>query len=69
MSDMFEAEINSENIRNAEIIVCIPSYNEADSISHPTIQADKGLKRYFGNKSSVIINCDNNSPDNTRQAF
>jgi len=51
------------------MIVCIPSYNEADSISYPTIQADKGLIKYFRDKSSVIINCDNNSPDNTKQAF
>ncbi len=69
MSDKFEKEINPENITRAEMVVCIPSYNEADSISYPVEQADKGLKDYFGDKSSVIINCDNNSPDNTRQAF
>ncbi len=69
MSDSFEAEFNPENIKTAEMVVCIPSYNEADSISYPTTQADKGLAKYFGDKSSVIINCDNNSPDNTKQAF
>ncbi len=69
MSDTFETEYNPENIKSAEMVVCIPSYKEADSISYPTIQADKGLKKYFGDKNSVIINCDNNSPDNTRQAF
>lgn len=69
MSDMFEAEINRENIRVAEIVVCIPSYNEADSISYPTTQADKGLVKYFRGNSSVIINCDNNSPDDTREVF
>ena len=69
MSDRFETEYNPENIKSVEMIVCIPSYNEADSISFPTTQADKGLTKYFGDKSSVIINCDNNSPDNTKQAF
>ncbi len=69
MSDTSETEYNPENIKSAEMVVCIPSYNEVDSISYPTIQADKGLKKYFGEKSAVIINCDNNSPDNTRQAF
>ncbi len=69
MSDTFETEYNPENIKSVEMIVCIPSYNEADSISYPTTQADKGLIKYFGDKSSVIINCDNNSPDNTKQAF
>ena len=69
MSDTFEAEFNPDNIKSAEMVVCIPSYKEADSISYPTTQADKGLKKYFGEKKAVIINCDNNSPDNTRQAF
>lgn len=69
MSDTFEAECNPENIKSVEMVVCIPSYNEADSISFPTTQADKGLTKYFGDKTSVIINCDNNSPDNTKQAF
>ncbi len=69
MTDRFEVEINPEKIKDAEIVICIPSYNEADSISYPTRQADEGLTRYFKDRSSVIINCDNNSPDNTRQAF
>ncbi len=69
MSDRFETEYNPENIKSVEMVVCIPSYNEADSIAFPTTQADKGLRKYFRDKSSVIINCDNNSPDNTRQAF
>ena len=69
MSDLFESEVNPENIENAEMVVCIPSYNEADSISYPTLQADKGLVKYFGDISSVIINCDNNSPDGTKDAF
>lgn len=69
MPDKFEGEVNQKNVKEAEIVVCIPSYKEADSISYPTIQADKGLKKYFGDKTSVIINCDNNSPDNTKEAF
>ncbi len=66
---MFKKEVNPEKIKRAEMAVCIPSYNEADSISFPTIQASEGLTKYFSDKSSVIINCDNNSPDNTKQAF
>ena len=69
MPDNVENEINPEGIKKAEMVVCIPSYNEADSISYPTTQADKGLVKYFGDKSTVIINCDNHSPDNTKQAF
>jgi glycosyltransferase involved in cell wall biosynthesis len=69
MPDSFESEVNPEKVEKAEMVLCIPSYNEADSISYPVTQASKGLTKYFGGKSSVIINCDNNSPDNTKQAF
>lgn len=69
MAEDFEAEKNPEKIKRAEMVVCIPSYNEADSIDYPLIQADKGLQRYFKDRSAVIINCDNNSPDNTGQVF
>ena len=51
------------------MVVCIPSYKEADAISFPTSQADEGLRKYFREYESVIINCDNNSPDHTREAF
>jgi glycosyltransferase involved in cell wall biosynthesis len=60
---------NPSNVDQAEIIVGIPSYNEADSISFPTDVASRGLLQYFPNKNSVIINVDNNSPDATKHAF
>jgi len=69
MNEHFERELNPENIKKAELVVCIPSYNEADAISYPVTQADMGLDQYFSDMDTVIINCDNNSPDNTRQAF
>lgn len=69
MTEDFQAEINPDAIKRADFVVCIPSYNEADSIEYPTSKADEGLRKYFGEKSSVIVNCDNNSPDNTRDAF
>ncbi len=69
MSDMFESDVNPENIGKADLVVSIPSYNEADSIDYPTQQASLGLTKYFPDKRCVIINCDNNSPDNTKEAF
>ena len=66
---MFENEVNPENINNADLIVSIPSYNEADSIAFPTLQASLGIKKYFPDKKAVIVNCDNNSPDNTKKVF
>lgn len=60
---------NPDHVDSAEIIVGIPSYNEADSISFPTGVASRGLINYFPDKKAVIINVDNNSPDGTRDAF
>ncbi|MFH1117967.1 MAG: glycosyl transferase [Pseudomonadota bacterium] len=62
-------EENPEGISQADVIVGIPSYNEASSISFPTTQVDAGLSKYFREYSRVIINCDNNSPDGTKRAF
>jgi len=60
---------NPSNVRSADIIVGIPSYNEADCISVPTDTASRGLEEYFPRSKSVIINVDNNSKDGTRDAF
>lgn len=62
-------EENPNEVRSADLVVGIPSYNEAKLISYPTQMASEGLIKYFGDKNSVIINCDNNSPDGTREAF
>lgn len=60
---------NPDHINQADIIVGIPSYNEADSIALPTDIASQGLMEYFPRKKAVIINVDNNSRDGTKDAF
>ncbi|MCP5002822.1 MAG: glycosyl transferase [Planctomycetes bacterium] len=60
---------NPNHVRNAEIIVGIPSYNEANSINYPTDKASRGLVDFFPGKKTVIINADNNSKDKTKDAF
>jgi glycosyltransferase involved in cell wall biosynthesis len=62
-------KINPRKIRKAEIVIGIPSYNEADNIANVVRQIDKGLQKYFKGKSAVIVNSDNNSPDNTKDVF
>jgi glycosyltransferase involved in cell wall biosynthesis len=62
-------EENPGKIESADIIVGIPSYNEAGFISYPTKIASEGLLQYFGDKNSVIINCDNYSSDGTKEVF
>ena len=66
---MFEPEINPAKIGRAELVVGIPSYRETESIGHTTLQANLGLSRFFRDRSSVIINCDNDSPDATKDVF
>jgi len=61
--------INKNKVKKADIVVGIPSYNEADNISFVVKQVDRGLDRYFKEYKTVIINVDNNSPDNTREKF
>jgi glycosyltransferase involved in cell wall biosynthesis len=66
---MISEIVNPSNIKSAEIVIGIPSYNETDSIFFPVEQASKGLNIYFPHKSSVIVNVDNCSEDGTKEAF
>ena len=60
---------NPNHVTDAEVIVGIPSYNEADNIAFPTDVASRGLKMHFAGKKSVIINVDNHSSDGTKDVF
>lgn len=60
---------NPSDVTSAEIVVGIPSLNEADRIAFPTEQASLGLKQFFRGMKTVIVNCDNSSTDGTREAF
>jgi glycosyltransferase involved in cell wall biosynthesis len=61
--------MKSVKAQRPEIIVGIPSYLEADSIGFVTQQVDRGLQKYFSNYETLIVNVDNNSEDNTKEAF
>lgn len=66
----FQAEnVNPKNLSVADLIIGIPSYNEADNIGFVTRVCDEGIQKYFPDCRSAIINVDNNSPDDTRGAF
>ena len=60
---------NPQHVMEADVVVGIPSYNEADNIAYPTDVASRGLLESFPTKRSVIINVDNHSPDGTKDAF
>ena len=63
-----EALRASETIRQADIVIGIPSYNNARTIGHVTRAACAGLAKYFPHMSSVIINSDGGSTDGTPDA-
>ncbi|MFC1889122.1 glycosyltransferase [Thermodesulfobacteriota bacterium] len=60
---------NPEKVKDAEIVVGIPSYKEADSIAFPTDVASRGILKHFPDRKAAIINVDNCSPDGTGEAF
>jgi hypothetical protein len=66
---MVYQEDNPGGIKKADIVVGIPSYNEASSIALPAEQASLGINEYFPDHASVIVNCDNSSSDGTARAF
>jgi glycosyltransferase involved in cell wall biosynthesis len=52
-----------------DVVVGIPSYNEVKTIGYVTRMAADGLNDYFGDRRCIIVNCDNRSPDGTKEAF
>lgn len=66
---MFEYELNPLNVKSADIVIGLSSYKEADNIDNAVRQLDAGLQKYYKDKKTVIMNCDNNSPDDTKGVF
>ena len=62
-------EENPQGITKADLVVAIPSFNEAGSIGYTVGQISKGLEQYYGDLRTVIVNCDNHSADGTKEAF
>ena len=60
---------NPEKVKKADIVVGIPSLNEADNIDFVAEVVDKGLQKYFKKYDSVIVNVDNDSQDGTKEVF
>ncbi|MGH9672452.1 MAG: glycosyltransferase [Bryobacteraceae bacterium] len=56
-----------EALGAADIVVGIPSYNNAETIAHVVRMALYGLHRYFAEYKGVIVNSDGGSKDGTQQ--
>lgn len=66
-SVVFRAEVHEqlEKINQADIIVGIPSFNNARTIGHVVRAVHAGLAKYFPGHKAVIINSDGGSSDGT----
>jgi len=62
-----DALLAAESIQQADIVVGIPSFNNAKTISRVTRAAGVGLAKYFPQMRSVLINSDGGSTDGTPQ--
>lgn len=56
-----------EKIKNVDIVVGIPSYNNDATISHVIKTVGKGLANYFPDSKALIMSCDGGSTDDTRE--
>lgn len=56
-------------MKKLKIAVCLPTYQEADTVRRATKVVDQGLRYYAKNAELFIVNADNNSPDGTSQIF
>src|SRR5688572_14023126 len=68
---MQDVQISSEvrsvlaGIRRADVLVGIPSFNNAGTIGHVVRAVNAGLAKYFPDCRSVIVNSDGGSNDGT----
>ncbi len=56
-----------EEIREADILVGIPSYNNARTIGHVVRAVIAGLAKYFPKAKAVLVNSDGGSKDGTQE--
>jgi glycosyltransferase involved in cell wall biosynthesis len=52
-------------ITEADILVGIPSYNNASMIGHVVRAVQAGMAKYFPDKKTVLVNSDGGSTDGT----
>lgn len=64
---VFRAEVQEqlEHIGQADIVVGIPSFNNARTIAHVVRAVQAGLAKYFPDHKAVIVNSDGGSVDGT----
>jgi hypothetical protein len=56
-----------DEVKTADILVGIPSYNNARTIGHVVRAVQAGLAKYFPDRKAVLINSDGGSTDGTME--
>jgi len=60
-----QTESSVEQIGTADLLVGIPSFNNADTIGHVVRAVRAGLAKYFPDRRAVLVNSDGGSTDGT----
>jgi glucosylglycerate synthase len=60
-----DTEHKVHEIGSCDILIGIPSYNNADTIGHVVRAVTAGLAKYFGHRRVVLVNSDGGSADGT----
>lgn len=60
-----DVKVKINELEHADILVGIPSYNNAHTIGHVVKAVQTGLLKYFPDKQCVLVNSDGGSTDNT----
>jgi hypothetical protein len=69
LDELVAEVVNPDGVAEADLAVAIVSHREAARIAVPTMKSALGLVRDYPELKAVLINCDNASPDGTREAF
>ena len=66
---VLEGDVQKEvsELKEVDILVGIPSYNNARSIGHVVRAVEAGLSKYFSDKRSILVNSDGGSTDGTME--
>jgi glycosyltransferase involved in cell wall biosynthesis len=56
-----------EEVKEADILVGVPSYNNARTIVHVVKAVEAGLSKYFPDNKSILVNSDGGSVDGTME--
>jgi glycosyltransferase involved in cell wall biosynthesis len=62
-----EIQEQLEGIQKADILVGIPSFNNARTIGHVVRAVQAGLAKYFPDQKAVLVNSDGGSSDGTME--